>query len=233
MSPSLHHCLRARLRDRRPCTSGRSSSSLPVPESVISAVDHDVAAMRELERMEGVLLDQEHGELFASRLSSRMASKICRTISGARPSEGSSSSSRRGRAISARAIASICCSPPESVPPRWCRRSLRRGNSVKTRSRSASKCVVAGDDRAHLQVFQHRHAREDAAALRRLRDAQPRDLVGRQARDVVPVEHDRALARARIAEDRHHQGRLAGAVGADQRDDLAVGDVDVDALRAR
>ena len=30
--------------------------------SVISAVDHDVAAVRELERVEGVLLDQEHGE---------------------------------------------------------------------------------------------------------------------------------------------------------------------------
>src|SRR6185295_5848308 len=32
--------------------------------------------------------------------------------------------------------------------------------------------IVAGDGRAHLQVFQHGHAREDAAAFRRLRDAQ-------------------------------------------------------------
>ena len=68
-----------------------------------------------------------------------MTSKICLTISGARPSDGSSSSSRRGRLISARAIASICCSPPESVPPRCGARSLRRGNSVKIRSRSSSK----------------------------------------------------------------------------------------------
>ena len=92
---------------------------------------------------------------------------------------------------------------------------------------------LLGDDRAHLQVFHHGHAREDAPPFRRLGDAQPRDLVRRQLRDVVPVEHDRAFARARIAEDRHHQGGLAGAVRADQRDDLAVGDVDVDVRAAR
>ena len=35
---------------------------------------------------------------------------------GASPMEGSSSKSSLGRPIKARAIASICCSPPESVP---------------------------------------------------------------------------------------------------------------------
>ena len=34
----------------------------------------------------------------------------------------------RGRAISARPIATICCSPPDSVPAIWVRRSLTRGN---------------------------------------------------------------------------------------------------------
>jgi hypothetical protein len=48
-----------------------------------------------------------------------MMSKICAMISGARPSVGSSSSSRRGLLISARPIASICCSPPDIVPARW------------------------------------------------------------------------------------------------------------------
>ena len=33
-----------------------------------------------------------------------------------------------GRLIRARAMASICCSPPDSVPPRWPARSFRRGN---------------------------------------------------------------------------------------------------------
>src|SRR5437588_703352 len=38
------------------------------------------------------------------------------TTLGARPSEGSSIISSRGRAISPRPIATICCSPPDSVP---------------------------------------------------------------------------------------------------------------------
>ena len=32
---------------------------------------------------------------------------------------------------------------------------------------------------SHLQILEHAHAREDAAPLRRLRDPQMRDLVGR------------------------------------------------------
>ena len=45
-----------------------------------------------------------------------------------------------------------------------------------------------------------------------------------------PAKTIAAFARARIAADRHHQGRLAGAVRADQRDDLALADLEVDAL---
>ena len=46
---------------------------------------------------------------------------------GDRPSDGSSSSSSAGRFISARPIASICCSPPESCPAGWLTRSRSRG----------------------------------------------------------------------------------------------------------
>ncbi len=46
------------------------------------------------------------------------------------PGDGSSSSSFAiGWLISARPIASICCSPPDIVPARWIRRSCRRGNA--------------------------------------------------------------------------------------------------------
>ena len=45
-----------------------------------------------------------------------MSSKIRATIFGARPSDGSSSSSTRGDTISERAMQTICCSPPESDP---------------------------------------------------------------------------------------------------------------------
>ena len=38
------------------------------------------------------------------------------TMAGAKPNEGPSNNSKPGRAISARPIAAICCSPPDSAP---------------------------------------------------------------------------------------------------------------------
>src|SRR5262249_55547490 len=52
----------------------------------------------------------------SSSLMRRRMRKISCTTSGASPNDGSSSSRSFGRSISARAIASICCSPPDSVP---------------------------------------------------------------------------------------------------------------------
>ena len=75
----------------------------------------------------------------ATPLSSTMrrivAASSCTRI-GASPSIGSSSSSTRGLSISARAMASICCSPPDSWLPRLRRRSSSRGSSANTRRRS-------------------------------------------------------------------------------------------------
>src|ERR1043166_8673997 len=45
-----------------------------------------------------------------------MMCRICDTMRGIRPSVGSSSRMIFGSSIIARAIASICCSPPDSVP---------------------------------------------------------------------------------------------------------------------
>ncbi len=56
------------------------------------------------------------------------------TIRGMMPRLGSSRVRKRGRDIRARAIESICPSPPESVPARCPTRCWRTGKSVKTRS---------------------------------------------------------------------------------------------------
>ena len=42
--------------------------------------------------------------------------------------DGSSMQRSFGFVMSARPIASICCSPPDIVPASWPRRSLRMGN---------------------------------------------------------------------------------------------------------
>ncbi len=52
--------------------------------------------------------------------------------------------------------------------------------------------------------------------------------MGRQPGNVAAGEINAAFTGARIAKNRHHQGRFAGAIGADQRDDLAFVDINVD-----
>jgi hypothetical protein len=67
-------------------------------------------------------------------LISRTVSAIRAAIIGARPRVGSSSRSILGRAISARPMASICCSPPDSSPARCLARSASTGKSLSTSS---------------------------------------------------------------------------------------------------
>ena len=70
-----------------------------------------------------------------------------------------------------------------------------------------------------------RHAREDAPALGRLADAERDSLVRGHAGDVATVERDRGPAdTGRTPEIVFERRGLAGAVGADERDDLALVD---------
>ena len=74
---------------------------------------------------------------------------------------------------------------------------------------------------AHFQVLGHRHRREIATALRHEADAALEALPRRQALDGLALEHDLAAEQAVGAVDRAQQGRLAGAIAADQRRDRA------------
>ena len=133
------------------------------------------------------------------RLMVATVSKICSTSTGARPMEGSSSRRRRGRAMSARPIASICCSPPDSVPATWARRSLRRGKSANTRSMSSADAAVGARVGAHLEVLAHGEPVEDAAALGHVGDAAQHDVVRRRCPG------------ARLAVEPHVPGRGASS----------------------
>ncbi len=61
-------------------------------------------------------------------------------------------------------------------------------------------------------------------------EAEMRDPVARQARDVAALEPDRALRR-HLAHDRLDRGGAADAVAPEQADDLAGVDMHVDALQ--
>ena len=84
----------------------------------------------------------------SARRRSSAAKRSLITV-GARPSDGSSSRRSLGRAISPRATASICCSPPESSPARWCSRSRRRGK----RSSIAAMSLPISPLRPLLRVY--------------------------------------------------------------------------------
>ena len=168
-------------------------------------------------------------------------------MTGASPIDGSSSRISFGRDISARPIASICCSPPERLPARWARRSFSTGKSV-VHALDALREMLARrrQERAHLEVVGHGEAREEAPALGHVGDAVRDDLVRGPPRERRALEGERAGPRRDHAGDHAQQRGLPGPVGADdghrlarvhaQRDVPQRGEVPVpraDARRAR
>ena len=148
-----------------------------------------------------------------------MTRPISRTISGASPSVGSSISRSSGLVISARPMASICCSPPERVPRGSGPRSRRRGNRLEDAGDGPAASAPAP---RHLQVLDHGQRREDAPPLRDERHAPRHDPVRRQPRDVVALEaHGAARAGVKPMFVMRSEGGLAGAVAAEERHDLA------------
>ena len=117
---------------------------------------------------------------------------------GASPSDGSSSISRRGRASRARAIASCCCSPPDSLPaderyvPAQDREALEHRLDVR-----GDRLAIAAGDGAEQEVLGHGQRREDVPALGHERDAAADDRApAASPTSAVAVELDRAGRRA-------------------------------------
>ena len=81
---------------------------------------------RRLEREGDVLLDQRARRRRCRRRPGAGPGSSCSTTIGARPRLSSSTSRSRGRPTSARASASICCSPPDSRPALRSSRALER-----------------------------------------------------------------------------------------------------------
>ena len=90
--------------------------------------------------------------------------------------------------------------------------------------------LVLALERAHLEVLEHGHPREQLPPLGRLGDAAGDDVVRGVVGDVLAAEPDLAAARVVEPVDRAQGRRLARAVGAEQRDDLAVAHLERHAL---
>jgi hypothetical protein len=75
---------------------------------------------------------------------------------------------------------------------------------------------------AEEQVLQHRRVLEQLDVLEGARDAPPGDLVGRHPRDVPLAEEQPSVARIVDPAHQVEDGGLAGAVGADDGEHLAL-----------
>src|SRR5215471_10590482 len=111
-----------------------------------------------------------------------MISWICETMRGISPSVGSSRRMILGSSIIARAIASICCSPPDSVPPAWLRRTESTGkvlvNLLQKLLLVHLRHSVAIE--TYAQIFHDREITEDPPILRNVANPESCHAVGRQ-----------------------------------------------------
>ena len=115
---------------------------------------------------------------WVSRFTARASSS---TMTGARPSDGSSINRTVGLPISARPIASICCSPPESWLPRLLARSASRGNSSKTFVHRPGP-----RPRRHLEVFTQGKRGKNLALLRHVAEPGSHAAIGRKREMSLP-----------------------------------------------
>ena len=147
------------------------------------------------------------------RRISTSRSKMKSAMTGDRPIEGSSSISSLGEDARPRPIASICCSPPDSVPAIWPLRSARRRHPVQDPFEIGLPVASSRRGaRADLEVLQHRQRREDLPALGHMGDAEVRTKRRANLADVDPFEADRSAGGLQDAGDRLEQRRLARAV---------------------
>ena len=167
------------------------------------------------------MLDEEHRQLEVVA-QAPMNAPSSSTSSWFSPPAGSSSSSSRGSETSARA-SSTRFSVPNGRPGagRRRRRRCRRSRASRARARASARAGSASRVRADEDVLEHGHRREELDVLERPRDPAADDAVRRRVQQRLPSKIE--LAGVGPVEPRDHveRRRLAGAVRADQADDLA------------
>ena len=164
--------------------------------------------------------------------SSRSRPRIARVAarpSTSMPAVGSSSATSSGRPTSASASPRRCRSPPDMRRYRVRAACPSSPTSVKQLVRRARVAVERAVEPQHLA---RRHPRVDpAAALEHQPD--PRPVVPRGRRRIGPEDADRSAIGSPVALEDLDRRRLAGAVRPEERERLAAGDPERDAVDDR
>src|SRR2546426_9993333 len=152
---------------------------------------------------------------------------------GLSPAITSSSRRTRGRVASARDLEALAQSDRQRPGPG---RGVRR--EVARLDHALGVGAGGANGRRARQGADH-HVVEDGEIAERLddlerpREAEPADVVGRAASHVAAREDDASLFRAVVAGDHVEERRLAGAVWADDADQLALAYVQRDGADGR
>ena len=150
------------------------------------------------------------------------------------PAKGSSRSMIEGSAASARAISQRRRSPPErAIAGEFAKGSEPEFAKELLEPRLASFLVRLAGLEHGQDVFLDRHSAENRCFLRKIAKTEDCPPVHRQLGDVLAVEIDEAAVGLHEPHDRIEAGRLAGAVRAQQPDDLASVDLEADVMEDR
>ena len=192
-----------------------------------------VAALGDVEREVRVLLDEQDRRALLVDLA-RSSRRCARRGSARCPSRARRAAAASGRAISARPMASICCSPPDIVPAFWFSRSLQAREQLEHALEVLCDLRCRGAGRRPARGSRARSCAGSTGGPRATGEMPSADdLLRRQrSRSSSPSKRIVPVARRREAGDRAQRRRLAGPVGADQRDDLALLDLSETPLSA-
>src|SRR3954454_3202458 len=206
-----------------------------VPLELDAAVDDDVPAVGDADRLDEVLLRHQDGEPEAALqlldLSDHLRDQE-RGESDGRLVDEQDLRRRHQRAGEGEHLLLAAAQAARDLTPAL----LEDGEGLE------AEPEVVGDVpprlrtvRAEQEVLLDRLPREEVAPLRDERDAHPDNALGRKPREVVldavDAGDDPAGGGRNDPEDRVHQGALAVAVGAEERDRLAVGDAKGEAVQ--
>ena len=146
---------------------------------------------------------------------------------------GSSANSTVGLAISARAIATRCCWPPDSSAGLWPRRSVRPTRSMQRVDLGTGR-LHPGDRERQRDVLLRRQRRQQVERLEHEPDvlaAQARERAVGHRGDLLAADPDRPGRRPVEPGEQVHERGLAGAGRAHDGRELAGGDVERDAAQ--
>ena len=159
------------------------------------------------------------------RSSSRF---ICSRVIASSAPNGSSISSRRGSCTSARTIAARCCMPPDS--------SIRiaLAKSCRPTSSSRSSAPAAGSAIAQLaELDRQQHVVDHRPPRQQHRRLEHDGRFGARPAQRFAVEFDRSRRIGQQPGQHLEQRRFPAAALADDRDELAVVDLEIEILERR